>query len=82
MSAPSRHTLRLLGEDLTWHWTVGTIGDLFEDAGVAKGPQSAYDAGGPVWWLVRPGLPTPRSGWRTAASTEARAAGRCRPAPA
>lgn len=42
MSKPSRYTLRLLADDLARNWTQRTIEDLFEDAGVGKGPESVF----------------------------------------
>ena len=39
MARFSNRTLRLLGEEFSGWWTLGTISELFDDAGVALGPE-------------------------------------------
>lgn len=48
MSRPSRHTLRLLADELAWNWTQATIEDLFEDADIQLGPPEAAEGAGGV----------------------------------
>jgi hypothetical protein len=43
VSAPSKRTLRLIGDELAGSWTLATISDLFEDEDITCGPPEADD---------------------------------------
>jgi len=41
MAKFSRRTIRMLGDELSGWWVLATIADLFDDAGIALGPEEA-----------------------------------------